>query len=225
MASEEKTSIRNELFIIVLAVVSAIILIIDLAAELSPEDREFLGRVDFVIALLFLTEFTVRLVRSPDRKTFLKKYWWELLASIPITNELTQSLRGLRLLRVVRLMRILRVVRLAVRLRILAERSERFAGKTHIIAITTTAGLVVLTGSLLFHFFESGTNQNVKSLWDSFWWAMVTVSTVGYGDIYPVTTGGRLTAMVMMVIGVGVLGSYVATITNYVVRTKSTSIE
>ena len=52
-------------------------------------------------------------------------------------------------------------------------------------------------------------------------WAMVTVSSVGYGDIYPVTTGGRLTAMLLMLIGVGVLGSYVAAITNYVVGNRS----
>ena len=81
--------------------------------------------------------------------------------------------------------------------------------------------VIGLSAALAFHFFEYGTNQNVHSLFDSFWWAMVTVSTVGYGDIYPVTTGGRLTAMLLMLIGVGVLGSYVAAITNYVVGNRS----
>jgi voltage-gated potassium channel len=221
MPTEEKTSIRGELFVLVLALLSVLLLILEFAGEFSPEDRRFLERADLVIAMLFLIEFTVRLARAPDRKAFMKKYWWELLASIPLTNEVARSLRGLRLLRIIRLLRILRVIRLAVRLRILFERSQRFAGNTHIITITTTAGVVVMTGSLAFHFFESGTNQNVKSLWDSFWWAMVTVSTVGYGDIYPVTTGGRLTAMLLMLIGVGVLGSYVAAITNYVVGNRS----
>ncbi len=221
MPTEEKTSIRGELFVLVLALLSVLLLILEFAGEFAPEDRRFLERADLVIAMLFLIEFTVRLARAPDRKAFMKKYWWELLASIPVTNEFARSLRGLRLLRIIRLLRILRVIRLAVRLRILFERSQRFAGNTHIITITTTAGVVVLTGSLAFHFFESGTNQNVKSLWDSFWWAMVTVSTVGYGDIYPVTIGGRLTAMLLMLIGVGVLGSYVAAITNYVVGNRS----
>lgn len=225
MEATERTSIRNELFILVLALISAVILVIDVAAELSPQDREFLERVDLVIAFLFLGEFTIRLVRADDRRAFMRKYWWELLASIPITNELARSLRGLRLLRVVRLLRILRIIRFAVRMRILLEHSQRFAGNTHIISITTTAGVIVLTGTLIFHFFEFGSNQNVKSLWDSFWWAMVTVTTVGYGDIYPVTTDGRITAMFLMLIGIGVLGSYIAAITNFVVGRQKTAGE
>jgi voltage-gated potassium channel len=76
----------------------------------------------------------------------------------------------------------------------------------------------LLGATLGFHSFEFGPNPNVANLWDSFWWAMVTVTTVGYGDIYPVTSGGRLIAIALMLVGIGTLGVFTATIAGYVVR-------
>ena len=61
-------------------------------------------------------------------------------------------------------------------------------------------------GADLFHAFEYGVNENVQSFFDSIWWAMVTITTVGYGDIAPVTTGGRVVSMLLMMLGIGFLG-------------------
>jgi voltage-gated potassium channel len=60
----------------------------------------------------------------------------------------------------------------------------------------------------------------VTSLWDSFWWAMVSVTTVGYGDIYPMTTAGRLIAIGLMVVGIGTLGTFTASIAHWVLRER-----
>lgn len=215
---EETTSLRAEMFVVVLALISVALLVIEIAAELAPEDLRFLQAVDVTIALVFLAEWLLRLWRAPDRKAFAKKWWWELLASIPITNDLAQALRGLRLLRLVRALRILRMIRFAVRLRVLLLHSQRFFGHTHLIAIATTVMGIVLTATIGFHYFEREVNENVRTLWDSFWWAMTTVTTVGYGDIVPVTTGGRLVAIGLMLAGIGTLGAFTATIANWVLR-------
>ena len=70
---------------------------------------------------------------------------------------------------------------------------------------------------------ESEVNPNVHGLWDSFWWAIVTITTVGYGDIYPVTTGGRVLAIFLMLGGIATMGAATAAITAYVIERKSSA--
>lgn len=214
-------SIRSEIIIVLLAIVSVILVIVDVSVELAPADRLFLDRVDLAIALVFLTEWLWRFARAEERGAFFRRSWWELLASIPLTHEMAQSLRGLRLLRVVRLFRILRVVRLAIRLQILFARSQRLAGETHLISIATTAAFMILGATLGFHVFEVRANPGVENLFDSFWWAMCTVTTVGYGDVYPMTSGGRMIGLLLMVFGAGVMAAFTALVASYLVRNRN----
>ena len=65
---------------------------------------------------------------------------------------------------------------------------------------------------------EAGHNENVKSLWDSFWWTIVTITTVGYGDIYPVTTGGRILAIFLMLGGIATFSAATATIAAHLIE-------
>lgn len=101
---------------------------------------------------------------------------------------------------------------------VLIERSHSFVRGAWLIQISTTVTTLLSAGSLAFHYFEHGTNPNVHSIWDSFWWGIVTMTTVGYGDIYPVTTGGRIVAILLMFVGIGTLGVYTAAIASHVVK-------
>ncbi|HEX7154969.1 MAG TPA: ion transporter [Thermoanaerobaculia bacterium] len=208
----------GEIAILLLALLSVVLLAVEVAGDLAPADQHFVQTVDVAIACIFLAEWLWRFARAPKKGAFFRKTWWELIASIPITAEMAQALRGLRLLRIVRLMRLLRVIRFAVRVRILLDRAHSLAVDASLIYLATVTSTIVFAGTLSFHYFEFGTNQNVKSLWDSFWWAMVTVTTIGYGDIFPVTVGGRLVAMVMMLTGVGTLGAFTASIAGWAVK-------
>lgn len=73
-------------------------------------------------------------------------------------------------------------------------------------------------GAIGFYYFEYGTNPNVKTFGDSLYWAVVTMATVGYGDIYPMTSGGRIVAVVLIFAGVGSLGAFLAIIESYILR-------
>lgn len=211
------TSVRNDVVIVLLALASVVLLVMDVAAELAPSDQRLIATIDLVIALVFLVEWIARFAKAKAKLAFFRSTWWELLASIPITNGGARALRGLRLLRAVRLARVLRVVRLGVRLNVLIQRARAFNEGTHLIGITTSVASIVFCGALAFHHFEYGTNPHVHSLWDSTWWAIITVTTVGYGDIAPTTTGGRLVTIALLMVGLGAFGLYTAAIANYVV--------
>lgn len=90
--------------------------------------------------------------------------------------------------------------------------------RTYLIYLLSVVGAITLSTALAFYHFEAGRNPNVHGVWDSFWWAIVTMTTIGYGDVYPVTTGGRIVAILLMFAGIGTLGVATAAIAAYFVR-------
>ena len=89
---------------------------------------------------------------------------------------------------------------------------------TYLAYVAVLVGSVAVAGTLGFYFFEFGPNPNVRSLFDAFWWSMVTITTIGYGDVYPVTVGGRLFALFLMFTGIGLLSVSTAGFAAYLVR-------
>lgn len=215
-------NMRAELFVLALALFSIVLLLVELTAELAPHQHWILERIDLAIACIFLVEFLWRWRRAEDRGHFLRTSWWELLAAIPMTVETVQALRGVRLLRVLRIVRLLRVVRFAVRMKIVMERARLFGDRTHLIGITSTVTAIVITGAAAFHYFEFGVNPNVKGFGDSIWWSIITVTTVGYGDIYPHTTAGRIVATLLLVTGLGTFGAWAASMAAWITESRTT---
>lgn len=211
-------TLLDEILVVVLSLLSVALLIFEVVAETSVAQMRFLEQIDIGIAFVFLAEWVLNLFRADDRRRYLRRRWWELLACIPISSDLAHVLRGVRLLRIVRLVRLLRIARLAVRVEILVRESKAFFIDSSLIYISTASAVIVFSAALAFHYFEMSVNPNVHGFFDSFWWAMATVTTVGYGDIYPVTTEGRIVAIFLMLTGIGTLGVYTAAIANYVIR-------
>lgn len=201
-----------------LAMVSVSLIVIEALQELSPHQRELFERVDLVIASLFLAEFVYRLLRAENRRRFWARSWWELLAAIPVTSDMARTLRGVQLFRVIRFIRVLRIVRLGVRLHVLLARMRAFGKATHLVTITVTVTIIIFGGAVAFHYFEFGHNPNVKSFWDSAWWSLITVTTVGYGDIYPMTGEGRVIAAALLLIGLAAFGVFTASIASWMTR-------
>ena len=219
MSDESKApSLRAEFFVLLLALVSVGLLLFELVAELAPHQRAILERVDLVIAFVFLGDFLWRWRQAENRKRFFVTSWWELLAAIPLTHEITQTLRGLRLLRLVRLVRLLRVIRFVTRMKIILDRARLFGEKTHLIMITVVVVSIVVTSAAAFHYFEFGVNENVRGFGDSVWWAIVTVTTVGYGDIYPITTAGRVVATLLLIVGLGTFATWAGALAAWIVE-------
>ena len=135
---------------------------------------------------------------------------------------LAPPIRGARVLRLLRLLRLVRafagIYRAGLHLHALAKH-KGFAW-----LLVAWLGVMVVCSAWLF-VAERGLNKAIESPFDALWWGVGTLTTAGYGDVYPVTTEGRLAAMVLMLLGIGLFGAITAYITSYVLSTDLRRVE
>ena len=210
--------IALDFVMIALALASIVLLIVDVIGNSLPDTLFSLEYLDLTIALIFLGDFIYHLKKADNKLHFFKTRWWELLAAIPITTHTTEALRTLKLIRFIPLLEGFRIVRYALRIKVVLATSKKYTHQTYLIEIAILIGLVLLLGASGFHYFELGTNPNIHTFFDSFWWAIGTVATVGYGDVYPITTGGRVVAIFLIFSGIGLLGAFITIVNNYVLE-------
>jgi len=190
-----------EILLVVLSLLSVGLLVYEVSADLLQDQVAFIHTLDFVIALVFLLDFVIGFIGAKSKWEYFKYNWFYLLAAIPITDEMYRSLRLLRVLRIVRALRV------AIRIWRISKAAENLvAGGSKYVYASTIATTVLLTAAVLLYSFEYGVNPNMKSFFDAIWLTAVTASTVGYGDLYPVTVEGRIVAMLLMIFGVASLG-------------------
>jgi voltage-gated potassium channel len=214
--SESGDSQAYEVFILVLTVLSLILMVV----MFLPFDDSTIGILQFydnLICVIFLIDFVIRLRRSePKSNYFIKERGWlDLLGSIPSLGVAFKYTGLFRLARLSRLTRIARLMRGKQR-GALARDFLANRGK-YALFITILATMVVLcTASVLVLQFESqSTEANIHTGWDAFWYGVVTITTVGYGDFYPITTAGRITAMFIMLAGIGLIGALASILASF----------
>jgi voltage-gated potassium channel len=175
-------------------------LLIESVFKLDADAAELLQKVDFYVCMAFLIDFSVRFYQAPSKRAYMKWGWIDLLSSIPILD----SFRMGRLVRIIRLIRILRALRSTRTLLgfFLRGRSNSFA------AVAAISFMLVVFSSIAVLQFEDGADANIKSPQDAFWWAYTTITTVGYGDRFPVSPEGRILACILMTAGVGLFGTF-----------------
>jgi voltage-gated potassium channel len=158
--------------------------------------------------VVFLIDFVLNLTRSDSKREYFvgRRGWLDLLGSIP-AFEFFKYTALFRLARLSRLARITRLLR-GENKKQLVDDVLRHRGQ-YAAFITILAALMVLTiGSAMVLQFEGrSANGNITTGGDALWWSVVTITTVGYGDEYPVTAAGRITAVFVMFAGVGIIGA------------------
>jgi voltage-gated potassium channel len=179
----------------------------------EPGASPVYGAVETALTVVFVAEFLTRLGASYNRIGYLRGHWIDLVALIPIAREV----------RVFRLLRLLRMVRaFAGVYRALGHVGRLVNHRGLGLLITAWLGVMVVCSAGLY-IAENGINQAITSPLDALWWGIVTLTTVGYGDVYPITPEGRLAASALMLLGIGLFGAITATITSYLIATGKSS--
>ena len=209
----DRFSAAVDLPLTVLALLWLPVLVVPLVAHLPSTVGSSLEVVDYCVWAVFAVEYLVKLYLSPSRRWFFTHHLVDLaVVALPV----------LRPLRAARLVRTVRFLRAGV---VLANALGR--GR----AIVTHRGLhfvllvvlgIILAGAALALGFELRAHgSNINDYGDALWWAIVTTTTVGYGDRYPVSAGGRGVAVALMIVGIGLIGILTATVASYFVEDQS----
>ncbi|MDP8904548.1 MAG: ion transporter [Chloroflexota bacterium] len=175
-----------------------------------PAMRAWLDELDIALTLVFVAEFASRFAAAYDRRAYLREHWIDLIALVPTWT------RGVRLLR---LLRLLRLVRAFAGLYRALTGVQRFAHHRGLIWLFCAWLGVAAISSTMLYLAEEGQNPAITTPFDALWWGIVTMATVGYGDVVPVTPEGRLAAGLLMLLGITLFAAITGAITSYFVST------
>ncbi|HJR89625.1 MAG TPA: potassium channel family protein [Aeromicrobium sp.] len=169
--------------------------------RMDPGIRSFLIVLSWTVWAAFGVDLLIRLALADERVSYAVRHWYDvLLILLPL-------IRPLRLLRLIVLARIL-------------DRSvgDTLAGKT-LVYVSGAAGLATGLAAVAVLDAERGApGANIRTFDDALWWAATTVTSVGYGDRFPVTTEGRIVAFVLMLVGLGLIGTVMASVAAWMLQ-------
>ena len=210
---EENLSYLN-IIVIVLSIYVLVSLLIGTFFKLPIEIEKLLDLIDNGICVFFLFEFCIRFYKAENKIRFMRWGWIDLLSSIP-------SVDFLRVGRTLRLIRLLRVLRAFRSTRHIVHHVFRKRTQGAFTTVSVIAVLMVIFSAIAILQVEDDPNGNIKTAEDAIWWAYVTITTVGYGDKYPVTTEGRIIAAFLMTTGVGLFGTFTGFLASWFVSVKN----
>jgi len=225
-ASPRQHSNAYNIFILILTVISLVIMVV----MLLPLDDATIGLLQFydnLICGIFLIDFFLNLKATSNKSEYFinERGWLDLLGSIPSLG-VTFKYSGLfRLARLSRLARIARLLRGEEKANLIRDVLENRSHYTAFITILLTIIILSSTSALVLHFESGAPDGKILTGRDAFWYSIVTITTVGYGDYYPVTSGGRITAMFIMVAGVGIIGVLASLMSSLLIGSTSAPSE
>ena len=204
--NDNKQSKRFAYFIQFLIVFSVITFSIETLPDLKPQTRVILNVIEAFCVIIFTFEYLARIYVADSKPKFIFSFFGivDFLAILPFYLSFGIDLRSLRLLRMFRLFRLFKLVRYNKAMRHFAN-AMILAKEQIILFMIITLMLIYFTAVGIYYFENEAQPEHFSSIFSSLWWSIVTLTTVGYGDVYPITVGGRIFTFFMLLIGLGVV--------------------
>lgn len=195
-----------DLVIQLLIIISIITFSIETLPDLSSNTISLLSTIETVIVSIFTLEYLARVYVANRKRDYVFSFYGmvDLIAIAPFYLSLGIDLRSHRILRMLRLFRLFKLVRYNTAMQRLG-RAFYIVKEEVVLFGVVTIMLLYLSAVGIYYFENEAQPDQFKSIFHSFWWAVATLTTVGYGDIYPVTVGGRVFTFLILMIGLGIV--------------------
>lgn len=206
---EDNTSAMGKVFdyfIQILILLSLILFAFETLPNLSKTTLSIVSFINVFCVSIFSIEYILRIYVSRKPWKYIFSFYGivDLLAILPFYLRVAIDLRMLRAFRVFRVFRALKLVRYNRALRRFHIAADII--KEELVLFFITTGILIFISASGIYFFESEAQPELfKSIFHSLWWAIVTLTTVGYGDVFPVTVGGKIFTFFVLIIGVGIV--------------------
>ena len=193
-------------FIQFLIVLSVITFSVETLPNLKPQTRVILQSIEVFCVIIFTLEYFARIYVADNKLKFVFSFFGviDLLAILPFYLSFGVDLRSLRVLRMFRLFRLLKLVRYNKAMRHFSK-AMVMAKEQIILFMAITLVLIYFAAVGIYYFENEAQPEHFSSIFDSLWWSIVTLTTVGYGDVYPITVGGRIFTFFILLIGLGIV--------------------
>lgn len=215
-----------DIFIALTIIASVVVFALETLSNLSQRIRDLLNLLETLFIAVFSLEYLYRIIRARHKLKFITSFYGiiDLLAILPYFIAPGLDLVALRLLRFFRFLRILKLARYN---RALKRFAQAFAiAKEEIVVFTAgTAILIFLSAVGIYHFEHTKQPETFATIFDCLWWAVATLTTVGYGDIYPQTVGGRVFTMIILLLGLGLVAATTGIISSALTRVRTIETE
>ena len=215
---------RTDIPLLLIAVGSLPLLLLEVVSDrLTPNDQNFITGVNVFVFVAFAIDYLVELCVTDNRKTYVKTQWASLLIVISQSLALLPALGFLGILRGVRALRIVgtlsRIIGIGGATK---EQGRQFFKEKAASVAFGLAGFTLISSAVGFTLAEDvGDGRRIHSFFDALWWSAATITTVGYGDIYPVTAVGRIIAVFTMIVGISTLAVVTARIAQFLISSDS----
>lgn len=225
----------NDMLILVFTMLNIGIIVYDLQNDLFNTNRSLwwiLASLDFFLILFFFFDLIEDYSRCTDKKWWYKTHGWEFLGLVPMFITGFTAFRAGKFLRFLRIFRAFSGI---LRLIGATSRAKQISVEQQVLHLFLIVLTLIVAGGFLVYVFEAdyyaihcnvefpadNCSRVIADFGDALWWALVTTTTVGYGDFTPVTIPGRLIAAVLMLVGIGLVGSLAATFSQVFYNTRS----
>ena len=206
---EESDTLSGRVFdivVLLLILISLASFSLETLPNLSPRQEDTLRWIEVVTVSLFTVEYLIRVVVASPRLGYFFSFFGliDLIAILPFYLAVGVDLRSIRAFRLLRVIRILKLARYGAAVR----RFHRAAviAREEVILFLGVALLGIYVSAVAIYYFEHAVQPEVfASIFHSLWWAVITLTTVGYGDMFPVTLVGRLFTIVILLVGLGIV--------------------
>lgn len=197
---------KFDIFIQILIVLSLINFSLQTLPNLSEKIIKYLDLIEFISVIIFTLEYLSRVIFSEKKVKFIFSFFGiiDFLAILPFYLSLGVDLRSIRAVRLFRLFRILKLLKYNNAINNLKRSFIEVKNELIIFSIATI--FLLYFAAVGIYFFENEAQpETFSSIFHSLWWAVATLTTVGYGDVYPITLGGKIFSTIVVFIGLGLV--------------------